>query len=139
MKTEFEYRHTSEGISLKLYEINEGLTAKVTSWLGITKEIKREIGSVLISSYPGCCGIRILNNLHIQTDYRGKGFADLLIKEVITTYECTQGSFQATCNHHTPEMNHLLEKNDFKLVEKFDNPNSGNTVFVYSLNLKWQP
>jgi hypothetical protein len=90
-----------------------------------------------LESFPGCCGIYILQDFYF--DYDGDTIADRVksIKaELISQYHNSGGPIReaviATISQHQTKLWRTpLLRCGFRQIKKFTNPNTGNTVYVY--------
>lgn len=94
------------------------------------------VGGAYIKQYPGCCGIAILTGVNIYNAFRNLGFGSLLVDYAIEEakkYDYT--ILEATTNHESPSMEHLLLKKGFVIVNEFKNKKTNNHIKQYRLVL----
>lgn len=92
----------------------------------------QQIGQFVISRYPNCCGISVLNNVIVNWKLQDKGYGNLIVQLALEL--CDTSQFQATTNGQSPKMDHLLKKHGFKVMNKFINHKTGNKISIYYLN-----
>lgn len=96
------------------------------------KGIRDILATIKISSFPGCCGIMIINQLNVGSYYRNKGLGkfmvDFAINKCKTTHKC--GIILATDKVKNEFGIKIMQHIGFKELKEFDNPNSDNTVTI---------
>lgn len=90
-----------------------------------------------ISAFPGCCGIAILHNMHIELKLQRKGLATLFNNFAIDI--ATAAGFGVlictdVANHIPVEK--ILAKNNWNEITTFKNPRTANEVRISMIELK---
>jgi len=91
-----------------------------------------QVGQFIISRYPNCCGISVLNHVIVNWQLQDKGYGNVIMQLALQL--CDTSQLQATTNGQSPKMDHLLTKYGFKVMNKFVNHKTGNTISLYYLN-----
>lgn len=123
-------------LNIKEYVLNSTID---TPWETFQVELHKgsdSIGFAKISQYPGCCGICVIHGIHINSNYRGKGYGIWFWNKLLEIAKNKKYTV-ATCttNQHSTEMVHLLEKTGFVSTMEFINIKTGNTVKEWFKNL----
>lgn len=93
----------------------------------------------LLEMYPGCCGATISYNMHVSTSSRGKGLGKLLLKmQEEASLDAGYTTIWATTIPLTPAANHILENMGYTKVYNFTSARTGNTITVWTKNLRAQ-
>lgn len=110
----------------------DSITSKI-----LLKKRGETIGECYLKQFPGCCGIGILTRVNIWRPFTGIGYGQLLTETAITEAKKQHYTIlQATTNHSSPDMEHILLKKGFVIVNEFVNTKTDNLIKQYQLCLQ---
>jgi len=93
------------------------------------------IAQGFLSGYPNCCGVAVLNG--IRSNINDSGFGTQIVEKLLAiAVEQKFTHIQATTNGTSPEMEHILDKFGFKVIDEFVNKKTNNSIKVWSKNLQ---
>lgn len=122
--------YTKDGYKDCTYDVYIKNSFKERFFFG--KKEYEQIGQFIISRYPNCCGISVLNNVIVNWQLQNKGYGNLIVQLALQL--CDTSQLQATTNTHSPKMDHLLLKYGFQVMNNFINHKTGNKISIYYLN-----
>lgn len=95
--------------------------------------------ALLLEMYPGCCGATISYNMYVSHSSRGKGLGKLLLKmQEEASLGAGYTTIWATTVPLNPAANHILENMGYTKVYNFTSARTGNTITVWTKNLRAQ-
>lgn len=97
------------------------------------------ISEFTMRQMPGCCGIVVSTGSTVDPKYRGKGIGTILneLRKDIARANGFGCLMCTTILSNTPQQK-ILERNEWELVNTFNNPRTGNDLGVHIYNLNEQ-
>ena len=85
---------------------------------------------------PGCCGICISFHTWVETEFRGKGIGNLLMKlKLQIAKEAGYTFFMATTNQRCDSADAIFKKYNFFIMNTFINKRTLNSITVWGKQL----
>lgn len=104
--------------------------------LHLTDTQKSRVAHFEIAAFPGCCGIAISTGAWVGEDFRGKGIGKILAKlRVELARTAGYGMILCTDVESNVPQRRLLAANGWTDIAGFNNPKTGNNVFITAVVL----
>ena len=101
-----------------------------------TTYIDKIVGHYELNSFPGCNQIVVSNHSCIYDEYRGMGLGKRLADEKIEKAKSEGYDYMIAIVVSTNEPQlRIMEKNGWKLLDGFNNRESGNEVHIFGRRL----
>ena len=93
-----------------------------------------------LAPFPGCCGIAISTGALVEYPWRGKGVGTIM-SAIRVEIAKAHGFGLLVCTDvaQNASQRRILQKAGWEDLTSFENPNTGNTVFVNAINLVETP
>jgi GNAT superfamily N-acetyltransferase len=118
-----------------------GAKLSVLAEVGGINFLKREprrilLAKISISPFPGCCGICVINDLLINSDYRKQGLGKALIAVAEALAKVINYSFTVGTTHKVNgPARKAIENSGSNVLGKFVNARTKHSIMIYGRNI----
>lgn len=125
------------GIDISNLHIDTNNTDENDFEIWLYSDEDEQIASINLTPFPGCCGICVINNIWVSSDYNNKRYASLItrIAELYAALEYTV-AIGTIAGGNRKKMVSMLTKYGWTTDNEFKNRNTGNKVIIMTKKLR---